>query len=298
MSQIVSPRYVFIGNRRFVLEEMIALDCNIASVITIGNTRIERDFEAGILPPVAPRYSVNSKRELLEVLKDIEYDILVSNGCPFILPIPNLPQAKYINIHPSCLPDLRGVDPVVGSILYKRDSGATCHIMDAGIDTGPIISQVRIPFSEDFNATLLYQMSFYAEKMAFQEAFRLKFVPQKHQEATGSEIYYTCQPGDRVITFTEPNDMIEQKIKAFSNSSKGCIFYCNGEEYKVFSCKRLKIPFLDKLMAFKKDGEITFVLENGLIFKRHGEIFEFSSLTNASGKMPVVGDILLAQNKV
>ena len=45
-------------------------------------------------------------------------------------------KKKYVNIHPSFLPDLRGIDPVLGSILFKRDAGATCHIMSEKIDAG------------------------------------------------------------------------------------------------------------------------------------------------------------------
>ena len=42
-----------------------------------------------------------------------DYDILVSNGCPYILPLNELKKAKYVNVHPSLLPNLKGIDPVI-----------------------------------------------------------------------------------------------------------------------------------------------------------------------------------------
>ena len=70
---------------------------------------------------------------------------------------------------------MRGIDPVLGSILFKRDAGATCHIMSEKIDAGDIISQLKIPYSNDLDASLLYQLSFIAEKKVFHMALQKNF---------------------------------------------------------------------------------------------------------------------------
>ena len=66
--------------------------------------------------------SIESKKQLLELIKNTEFDVLVSNGCPYILPITKLRKKDeiFINLHPSLLPDLRGIHPVNGAILFDR----------------------------------------------------------------------------------------------------------------------------------------------------------------------------------
>ena len=53
---------------------------------------------------------------------------------------------KIINIHPSYLPNYRGVQPVFWS-LYNNENeiGASIHLVDSGIDSGPIYKQFKIP---------------------------------------------------------------------------------------------------------------------------------------------------------
>jgi methionyl-tRNA formyltransferase len=49
---------------------------------------------------------------------------------------------RCLNIHPSLLPDYKGVDPVFYMLLNKeQEIGVTLHYVDQGIDTGDIISQ-------------------------------------------------------------------------------------------------------------------------------------------------------------
>src|SRR6185295_17658889 len=96
------------------------------------------------------------------------------------------------------------MDPVPGALLFGRDAGATCHMMDDGIDTGPIISQVRIPYSEELYAGLLYQLSFKAEQEVFRLALARNFRPARAQSAAKDIVYYTRKKEDLRIRFSEP----------------------------------------------------------------------------------------------
>lgn len=60
-----------------------------------------------------------------------------------------LPRFGCLNVHPSLLPDNRGPDPLFWT--FRRgdaETGATIHLMDAGLDTGPILLQGRVPVPE------------------------------------------------------------------------------------------------------------------------------------------------------
>jgi phosphoribosylglycinamide formyltransferase 1 len=55
-------------------------------------------------------------------------------------------EGRIINIHPSYLPAFPGKD-AVGQALEAdvAETGVTVHYVDSGMDTGPIIEQVKIP---------------------------------------------------------------------------------------------------------------------------------------------------------
>lgn len=286
-------RFVFVGNRRFVLERMVAAGVNLSSVYVVAGTHLERDLQRGGVSGVTDYVIVHNKSELLSLLGQGRFDVLVSNGCPYILPVVDLPQASYVNIHPSYLPDLRGVDPVIGAVLFKRDAGATCHIMDAGVDTGPVISRIRIPFTDDLDVTTLYQLSFVAEQQVFSQALALGFEPQCEQLNDPRAIKYSRKPADQVISFREDNDYILQKIKAFSNRSQGCSFSIGGISYRVFSAQRMRNPFMLKLLEGFPDCVVGMSYENGIVFRKDGEVLRFLEILPANGKAISVGTNLL-----
>lgn len=284
----MSSRFVFVGNRRFVLEQMIASGVNLVSAYVIAGTHLERDLKCRNVSGVINYELVHNKNELLSLIKLGDFDVLVSNGCPYILPITDLPQARYVNIHPSCLPDLRGVDPVIGAVLLNRDSGATCHVMDLGVDTGPIITQIRIPIEDDLDVTTLYQLSFAAEKQVFIDALALNFEPQFKQPKASNAIYYSRKIDDQTISFREDNDFILQKVKAFNNRSQGCCFSIEGVSCRVFYAQRMQNLFALKLMEGFPDCVVGMSFENSIIFRKDGELLRFLEVvTNNKKPIPV-----------
>ncbi|MBY6038246.1 phosphoribosylglycinamide formyltransferase [Fictibacillus nanhaiensis] len=55
-------------------------------------------------------------------------------------------EGRIVNIHPSYLPAFPGKD-AIGQALQANvsETGVTVHFVDSGMDTGPIIEQVKIP---------------------------------------------------------------------------------------------------------------------------------------------------------
>ena len=214
---------------------------------------------------------------MIDYINENEFDVFLSNGCPFILPINKLKKGKYVNIHPSFLPDLKGIDPVLGSVKFRRDCGATCHEINEKIDDGPIISRVKIPFTKDLDATILYQLSFIAEKEVFNNAFLKNFSIENEQEK-GDWIYYSRRPSDRNVNLSEKPEEIIQGVKAFSNKSQGCFFKIHDKEFKVFSAEEIYNPYLVKYSESFSDREVIFCLEDIIIFKIHQKIIKFSKV--------------------
>jgi phosphoribosylglycinamide formyltransferase-1 len=53
---------------------------------------------------------------------------------------------RVLNVHPSLLPDFPGAHAVADQLAAGvREAGVTVHIVDEGVDTGPILLQERVP---------------------------------------------------------------------------------------------------------------------------------------------------------
>ncbi len=63
---------------------------------------------------------------------------------------------RIINIHPALLPAFPGLHVQRKAIEYgAKFSGCTVHLVDGGVDTGPIIAQAVVPiFADDSESTL------------------------------------------------------------------------------------------------------------------------------------------------
>jgi|SRR5581483_9766089 len=57
----------------------------------------------------------------------------------------DIPRLGCLNVHPSLLPANRGPDPLFWTFHEgQHETGVTIHMMDEGLDTGPIVAQERV----------------------------------------------------------------------------------------------------------------------------------------------------------
>jgi methionyl-tRNA formyltransferase len=85
------------------------------------------------------------------LLASVQPDLVVCMGFPWKIPPDALavPRLGWLNGHPSLLPRHRGPLPVAWAIREGDDElGITFHLMDADLDTGPILSQRPFPLEE------------------------------------------------------------------------------------------------------------------------------------------------------
>lgn len=63
-----------------------------------------------------------------------------------------------INVHPSLLPEFRGLDAVGRALAAGvKETGVTVHFMVEEVDAGPIISQERVPIRPDDTRETLFE---------------------------------------------------------------------------------------------------------------------------------------------
>ena len=121
------------------------------SVVAVGSDNeasgaLERARRAGISTFVLP---VNTDRdrwnaELLETLRSLTPDLIVCAGFMRVLG-PSIVAAfgrRIVNSHPALLPAFPGAHAVRDALAYGvKVTGCTIHLVDDGVDTGPIIAQ-------------------------------------------------------------------------------------------------------------------------------------------------------------
>lgn len=279
--------FIFTGNRFFVLEEMFNNDLNIKKIFAVKNSYLEKELQKRNIGFT----SLMSKKQLITYLINEYFDIFIANGCPYILPIKQIresnPQKKMLNIHPSYLPDLRGADPQPGAILFGRDSGATCHEMDDGIDTGRIVEQVKIPNTKDLDVRLLYQLTFNAEKEVFVKSLHRNFKALKEQNSQNDLIYYTFKEEDREFNLEDELDIVNRKVKAFNNKSKGAYFKIDDRKVFVWSIRAVENEYLKKISLNVGNSTVIFLYEDIMVIKNWNDVFiiKYSNPSNVELKI-------------
>ena len=137
-------------------------DTEIVGVISNnpGAYALERGEKAGVpvecISPKSYASRAEFNQEFLKAIDSYEPDLIVLAG--FLVVIPPEMIQKYrnriINIHPSLIPKYCGKG-FYGKRVHKavleggeKESGATVHFVDEGVDTGEIILQEKVPVLE------------------------------------------------------------------------------------------------------------------------------------------------------
>jgi len=96
---------------------------------------------------------IKSKR-FRPALKELNIDCLLVFAFGHIISeeLLSVPKHGSFNIHTSLLPKYRGAAPIQRSIINcDEETGITFMKMDAGLDTGPILKEIKIPIKEGIN---------------------------------------------------------------------------------------------------------------------------------------------------
>src|SRR5215472_18288635 len=92
------------------------------------------------------------KQENSQALAAYNADLYVVAAFGQILPQAVLDQPRYgtLNIHASLLPKYRGMSPISEAILQgDSETGISIMLLDAGVDTGPVLMRQSIVLSND-----------------------------------------------------------------------------------------------------------------------------------------------------
>lgn len=93
-------------------------------------------------------------------------------------------QGRILNIHPSLLPDFKGLHPQRQALAAGvTSSGCTVHFVEAGVDTGASIHQRSVPVLEQDSEDSLAARILDQEHLAYPEAIALVLTGQVKYKA-------------------------------------------------------------------------------------------------------------------
>jgi phosphoribosylglycinamide formyltransferase-1 len=145
-----------------------AVDDYPARVVAVGTDRDCRALEiagAASLPGYTVRLGDHPDRQswdtaITEATAAHQPDLVVSAGFMKILGPQFLSRfvGRVVNTHPALLPAFPGAHAVPDSLAYGvRVTGCTVHLVDAGVDTGPILAQEAVAVLDDDDEAALHE---------------------------------------------------------------------------------------------------------------------------------------------
>lgn len=107
-------------------------------------------------PATCHQYTYAERRrqwnsELAQAVQHYDPDIVVSAGFMRIVGDEFLARfgGRMINTHPALLPAFPGAHAVADAVAYgAKITGSTIHLVDSGVDTGPILDQEAVPIHD------------------------------------------------------------------------------------------------------------------------------------------------------
>lgn len=177
-------------------------------------------------------------REVIADLRNLDLDACAVVAYGSILP-PDVLDAGgrgFVNLHFSLLPAWRGAAPVQHSLLAgDTRTGVTCFVLEAGMDTGPVLKTAETGVLPDETAGELVTRLAVLGAPVLVEAVRglvdgsLTPQPQDHDLATYAP---KVTPADARLDWSLPASRIRDAVRAF-NPAPGAWTTLRGERLKV-----------------------------------------------------------------
>ena len=224
--------------------------------------------------------------EAQALLRAQNADVMVVAAYGLILPqaVLDTPAHGCLNIHASLLPRWRGAAPIQRAIeAGDAETGVCIMEMDAGLDTGAVVSTHRYAIKNTDTATDVHDaladlgaQAIVADLQQLQQTGRLNASPQPQ---TGITYAQKLSKEEAKIDWNQPALIIERKIRAFNPVPGAWVEYQN---------QPLKIWQAEAVEQSGRAGEVLAISSDGLIVACGEGALNITELQPAGSKrMPV-----------
>ena len=213
------------------------------------------------------------RQENIDALAAIQADLYIVAAFGQILPqdVLDLPRYGTLNIHASLLPKYRGVSPISESILQgDTETGVTIMLIDAGVDTGPILLQRTIPIAENDTTGSLTTRLAGLGASALVEALPLwvqgKITPQPQDNRFASHTRM-LRKEDGKIDWNLPAVVLARTVRAFT-PWPGVYTYWGNRLLKIISAHAVQSTSTTEskigiVGLYKEDGRQMLAITTG-----------------------------------
>lgn len=249
-------RLVFAGTPEFAAAALLALHAA-GHTIALVLTQPDRPAGRGLrLTPSAVKQaalclalplaqpSTLKTPEAQALLRAADCDLMVVAAYGLILPqgVLDMPRQGCLNIHASLLPRWRGAAPIQRAILAgDAETGITLMQMDAGLDTGAMLTRVRVPIApDDTTASLHDKLATIGAASVVDALSRLDSLrpqPQDNAHAT-----YAAKIGkdEARLDWQQDAALLARQVRAY-NPFPGAFTVLGGKTVKIWGARAVAI---------------------------------------------------------
>ena len=277
----MTAKIVFMGSPDFSIPAMRAL----AEVYPIVGVVTQPDRPAGrgrvLTPPPVKRLALElglpliqperlRQPEAMAQLQAWAPDVIVVAAFGQILrpAVLELPRFGCVNVHASLLPRWRGAAPIQAALLNgDAETGITIMRMDAGVDTGPTLSQRALPIQPDDNAGALSErLAALGGELLLETlpAYLSGELTPQPQEDAGATYAPMLNKADGQLDFSQPAEALARRVRAF-NPWPGAFTIWQGQMLKIQRAHAVPTPCAVPGQTVIYQGLPAFCTSDGLL---------------------------------
>ena len=224
--------------------------------------------------------------EAIEELKQWQPDVYVVAAFGQILPqtVLDIPPHGSLNVHASLLPRWRGAAPIQAAIRTgDKETGITIMKMDAGLDTGPILTQRALRIMPDETGQSLHDRLaaigadlLVATLPGYLDG-TIKPQPQNDSRATYAP---TLKKEEGQIDWTQDAAAIERQIRAYT-PWPGTFTTWQDKQLKILSAATGSGSAQPGTVTATENGEVAIGTGDGLLYPHQVQLAGRSATTIA-----------------
>jgi methionyl-tRNA formyltransferase len=236
-------KILLVGNRTSAALPLIRNKVKITKVIATKDSRLSEFAKNNRLQLV----ETTSRAQFLNELDNTDYNLMISAGCPYIIPGSHLNESKtYLNLHPSLLPFYPGKHAITEAIYRGGPYGVTLHQMAHKVDSGLMILQRRILVKKYLNSLAIHELFFREEEKLFERYLESNpdLIPSSssnYRTLISPEPEFVRDNNFRNLTGVESPREIRRRVKALS--CPGHYAFVTVSEEKIVEIKKVIGPW-------------------------------------------------------
>ena len=235
---------------RECLQELIDAGGDVVAILTFTDEIARRTSGAVSFEEIAgahaiPLYKVKSTNtpQSLRLLRELAPDVIFVIGWTRLVSsqVLAIPRHGCIGMHASLLPKYRGRAPVNWALINnEEETGNTAMLLDAGVDTGRIVAQRRIPINRSDTCRTVYQKVSQAGRNMIGELLQKLedgHLPQLEQNDSAATTMPKRTPEDGVVDWHKTGTELFNWVRALTHPYPGAFTFWRGVKIHIWEAR-------------------------------------------------------------